>query len=123
MYFTYRDENRSFEDIGIYTGDSISVTGLAEPEQVKALDVTDGVIPVLGVRPLLGRSFSRKDDSPGSPETVMPGHHCEIMTAGRIVANRTLSSGGLLPEIGLRAVTRSFDDRLPKSKPQPNLAG
>ena len=43
MYFTYRDENRSFKDIGLYTGDSVSVTGLAEPEQVKALDVTDGV--------------------------------------------------------------------------------
>jgi len=23
MYFTYRDENRSFEDIGIYAGDSV----------------------------------------------------------------------------------------------------
>jgi hypothetical protein len=40
------------------------VTGVAEPEQVKSVNVTDGVIPLLGVSPLLGRSFSRKD-SPG----------------------------------------------------------
>ncbi len=71
VYFTFRDENRSFEDLGAYTGDSVSITGIAEPEQVKALDVTDGVIPVLGVRPLLGRSFSRRDDLAGSPDTVV----------------------------------------------------
>lgn len=33
MYFTYRDENRAFQDVGIYTLDSVSVTGVAEPEQ------------------------------------------------------------------------------------------
>lgn len=71
MYFTYRDQNRTFEDIGVYTGDSVSLTGKGEPEQVQALDVTDGVIPILGIHPFLGRSFTRKDDSPGSPDTVL----------------------------------------------------
>jgi len=33
--------------------------------------VTDGLLPILGVRPALGRLFTRSDDSPGSPETVM----------------------------------------------------
>ncbi len=70
-YFTYREESRTFQDIGLWRNDSLSVTGLAEPEQVDGLDVTDGIFPLLGVRPLLGRRFTRKDDSPGSPETVM----------------------------------------------------
>jgi predicted permease len=70
-YFTFRDESRTFQDIGLWRGDSVSVTGLTEPEQVDALFVTDGVLPVLGVRPVLGRWFSHKDDSPGSPRTVM----------------------------------------------------
>src|ERR1700681_3965543 len=42
MYFIYRDQGQSFQDIGLYAGDSVSVTGLAEPEQVRALLVTDG---------------------------------------------------------------------------------
>ncbi len=71
MYFTYRDENRSFQDLGLYTADTVSVTGVAEPEEIAALDVTDGVIPILGIHPMLGRSFTRKDDAPGTPETVM----------------------------------------------------
>ena len=33
--------------------------------------VTDGVLPMLGVQPALGRLFTRHDDSPGRAETVM----------------------------------------------------
>jgi len=70
-YLTYREEGRTFKDIGIWQGDSVSITGMAEPEQVDAVAVTDGVLPILGVQPALGRWFTRKDDSPGTPETVI----------------------------------------------------
>jgi predicted permease len=70
-YFIYREQNRAFEDIGIYQGDSVSVTGQGNPEQVQALDVTDGVLPILGLAPYLGRWFNRVDDNPGGPDTVM----------------------------------------------------
>jgi predicted permease len=70
-YTIFREQNQSFQDIGIYANDSVSVTGIAEPEQVKALDVTDGTLPILGVQPALGRMFSHEDDSPGTPETVI----------------------------------------------------
>jgi len=71
MYLTYREENRTFEDIGLWTSGSASVTGLAEPELTRALFVTDGVLRALGVRPLLGRWFSQSDDTPGAPATVI----------------------------------------------------
>src|SRR5579864_1087346 len=67
-YFIYREQNRVFEDIGMYEGDSVSVTGQGNPEQVHALDVTDGVLPILGVTPMLGRWFGRSDVQPGSPD-------------------------------------------------------
>jgi putative ABC transport system permease protein len=70
-YFIYREQNRVFEDIGMYQGDSVSVTGRGNAEQVQALDVTDGVIPTLGLKPTLGRSFGREDTSPHGPDTVM----------------------------------------------------
>ena len=70
-YFIYREQGRVFEDIGIYQGNSVSVTGQGNPERVEALDVTDGVLPVLGVTPALGRWFNRVDDSPSGPDTVM----------------------------------------------------
>src|ERR1700723_14106 len=52
-YFILREESRVFQDIGIWDSDSDSVTGLAEPEQVPTLNVTDGILPLLGVQPIL----------------------------------------------------------------------
>jgi putative ABC transport system permease protein len=70
-YFIYREQNQTFQEIGLYDHDAVSLTGTAEPEKLEALDVTDGIIPMLGIPPMLGRSFSRQDDSPGGPDTVM----------------------------------------------------
>jgi putative ABC transport system permease protein len=47
------------------------VTGVAEPELLRALFVTYGVLDALDEKPLLGRWFSPADDAPGSPETVI----------------------------------------------------
>jgi len=71
LYFIEREQNTTFEDIGIYQGDSLSVTGAGEPEHVRGLDVTDGTLPILGVKPVVGRLFTRRDDSPGAPQTVV----------------------------------------------------
>ena len=70
-YFIYREQGQTFQDIGIYQGDSVSVTGIGEPEQVAALNVTDGTLGILGVRPMLGRDFRREDDLPDAPETTL----------------------------------------------------
>ena len=71
MYFTYRDESRVFEDIGSWDTDAVSVTDLAEPEQLSAMRVTAGLLPLLRVQPVIGRRFSEEDDSPGAPQTIM----------------------------------------------------
>ncbi len=70
-YFIYREQARTLQDIGLYEGDSVSVTGVAEPERVDALRVTEATLPLLGIPPLLGRAFHKEDDMPGAPETVM----------------------------------------------------
>src|SRR5580698_9996479 len=70
-YFIYREQNHTFQDIGVYQRDAASITGVAEPERLDALDVSDGIIPLLGIPPILGRSFTLQDDSPGGPDTVM----------------------------------------------------
>ena len=47
------------------------MTGAGAPEHVRVLDVTDGTLPLLGVRPILGRLFTRQDDSPGAAQTAV----------------------------------------------------
>jgi predicted permease len=71
IYFIDREQSTTLQDIGAYDGDSLSVTGAGEPEHVTGMDVTDGTLRILGVVPALGRLFTRDDDSPGRPETVL----------------------------------------------------
>ncbi|HWE85836.1 MAG TPA: ABC transporter permease [Terracidiphilus sp.] len=70
-YFIEREQSKTLEDIGAYTGDAFNVSGSGEPEHVTGLDVTDGTLPLLGIKPALGRLFTRQDDSPASPKTVV----------------------------------------------------
>jgi predicted permease len=70
-YFIDREQNTTLQDVGAYNGDSLNVTGAGQPEHVGGLDVTDGTLPLLGVAPTLGRLFTRKDDSPDAPATIL----------------------------------------------------
>jgi hypothetical protein len=70
-YFTYREENRVFEDIALWNESAYTVTGMGDAERVDALDVTHSMFPILRMRPAAGRIFGPKDDETDSPETVM----------------------------------------------------
>jgi predicted permease len=95
-YFVYREQTRTFEDIGIDTSDAANVTGSGPPERLATLDVTDGVLPILGIPPLLGCWFTRADDQPGSPDTVMLtyGYWRRKFGGDRSVIGKTLDVNG-----------------------------
>ena len=74
MYLSYREHNRTFEEIGLWRSGSATVTGVGDPEQVRTIVATHETLPAIGVRPALGRWFSQADDTPGTPDTVMLMH-------------------------------------------------
>ena len=71
MAVTFQDENRSFEQIGIWIPQTVNITGLAEPEQVAAAFVTSQTMEAFGVPPLLGRWVGVEDESLTSPLVTM----------------------------------------------------
>jgi hypothetical protein len=71
LYFIYRDESHVFDEVSMWTSETSSVTGLAEPEEVPALLVTNRLLPILDVQPAVGRRFTPADDDPKNPRTVM----------------------------------------------------
>lgn len=71
LYFIYSDESRAFQDVSMWTDGTSGVTGLAEPEEVPVLLVTNRLLPILEVRPSLGRGFTASDDDPKNARTVM----------------------------------------------------
>jgi putative ABC transport system permease protein len=73
-YFTYRELGQSFEHVGVYRQEAVNLTGLAEPERLESLTVTDAILPALGIEPMLGRRFTLQDDQPNQARTVMLTH-------------------------------------------------
>jgi predicted permease len=74
MYFTYADNNRSFQEIGAWGAGYATVTGQGEPEELPTVGVTYGVLQALQVQPIAGRWLSKEDQTPGAPRTVMLGY-------------------------------------------------
>jgi predicted permease len=64
MYFTYLDENRTFQNLGMWSASGATFAGLGEPEQARTAWVTHGALQALGVQPLLGRVFGEADNVP-----------------------------------------------------------
>ncbi len=56
-YLTYQEENRTFDSFGVWNATQATVTGLAEPELVDVLWISEGALMALGVRPQIGRLF------------------------------------------------------------------
>jgi predicted permease len=121
MHVTYAEQNRTFEHIGLWTAITATVTGVAEPEEVRGVLVTDGTLQALNVQPVEGRWLSPQDQMPGAPETVMLGYGYWQRRFGgdRSVVGRSLTVGarprevvGVMPK-GFRVVTSEPDLILP----------
>ena len=68
-YPTFRDwqkDNHTFSSIAVWRGYAFSLTGAGEAEQVNAQLVSSDFFPILGVKPLLGRSFLAGEDEIGA---------------------------------------------------------
>ena len=76
MYFTYRDENRTFAALGLWADGSTTLTDGGEPERLRALRVTDGTLQALGVQPVRGRGFTEAEYGPAveGPRPVILSH-------------------------------------------------
>jgi predicted permease len=101
LYFTYREHAKVFQDVAMWQSGTVSVTGIAKPEEVRTLFATDALLPILGVQPQLGRGFTRADDAPGSAETVvlMAGYWRRTFGGDPSVIGRTITLDGRPREI------------------------
>jgi predicted permease len=117
MYFTYAEQNRTFQSLGVWTTGTANVTGLAEPEQVRTAEASDGMLQALGTAPEVGRWLSAADQIPRGPETVMLSHGYwqrrfggDPAVIGRniMVDSRPREIVGVMPK-GFRFVDADFD--------------
>jgi predicted permease len=71
MYFTFAEQNRTFQSLGVWCPGTANVTGLARPEEVHTKLISDGVLQTLDVPPLAGRWLTSSDQNPHGAKSVM----------------------------------------------------
>ena len=67
LHFTYLDEGRVFESIGMWDNGTVSVVGLEEPEEVETMFVTDATFEALRLQPAWGAGSRPRTTHPALP--------------------------------------------------------
>ena len=72
----WQERSRTFESMALFdsAGRGYNLSGEGEPEQVSGVRVTASFFTVLGVRPLLGRTFLPEEEAPGRDRVVVLSH-------------------------------------------------
>ncbi|HEX3745231.1 MAG TPA: ABC transporter permease [Bryobacteraceae bacterium] len=70
-YVDWRDQSRSFESMAAAEYWTPNLTGVDSPENLTGLHVTANLFPLLGIAPLMGRTFLPGEDRSGSEHEVV----------------------------------------------------
>jgi putative ABC transport system permease protein len=103
-YVTYREHSKTFAEVAIWNGRSVTVTEFADPERVDGIAVTSRLLPMLGVRPILGREFTEKDSDNSSPDVVMLSYGYWQRRFGgdpKVIGRRIMADGSAREIIGV----------------------
>jgi putative ABC transport system permease protein len=73
-YLDWRKEAKSFDLMGAYAWDEVSLTGDGQPQKIQAFHITSNFLAMLGVQPQLGRSFVLEEEEPGKNQEIILGH-------------------------------------------------
>jgi putative ABC transport system permease protein len=73
-YFTYRDQASEFEALVEFHQMNFDLLKRGEPDRVNTGVVSTNFFSVLGIQPILGRSFVPDDDKPGAPAVLIVSH-------------------------------------------------
>jgi putative ABC transport system permease protein len=70
-FFDWKEQNRVFEDMAAFGDTSVNLTSGGEPEEIPMQVATTGLFNILGVKPILGRSFAPDEGKPGQPGVIV----------------------------------------------------
>lgn len=121
MYFTFSDHNQSFQSLGVWVPSTANVTGIAQPEEVHTLLITDGILQTLDIPAAVGRWLSAADQDPHGAKRIMLsyGYWQRRLGGDRSVIGRsiqldsqTVEIVGVMPR-GFRFVDNDFDMLVP----------
>jgi putative ABC transport system permease protein len=70
-FVDWRDQSHAFEQMVAYGEGTATLTGIGTPEQIEGATISASVFPMLGVNPILGRTFTSDEEQPGKTHVVV----------------------------------------------------
>jgi predicted permease len=129
LYVTFSQHNQTFQSMGIWEPRTVNVTGTAQPEELQAQMISDGVLESLGVPAAVGRWFLPAEQDPhGAKKAILSYGYWQRRfggdpgVIGRVIQVDSLSREivGVMPR-GFRFIDRDFDLLLPMAVERANL--
>src|SRR5438309_3673262 len=73
-FLDWRARNQTFESVAAYSNAPLNYNDGEAPEQIQGLAVTADFFSVLGVQPVMGRTFLPDEDKPDSTQVAVVSH-------------------------------------------------
>ena len=73
-YEGWKADIPAFANVGIFSDGSVDLTENGESERLRAGYIDRDILPILGVKPSLGRGFTAAEDVPNGPRVVILSH-------------------------------------------------
>ena len=73
-YLDWQSQSQSFEQLALYRWWSVNLSGTETPERVQGFMVTANYVDVLGIKPIVGRNFSKEENQPGKDGVAIISH-------------------------------------------------
>jgi putative ABC transport system permease protein len=70
-YQDWRTQQDVFERMALYRSQSLNLTGMGNPEHLKAAVASSELFPMLGLNAIVGQTFTAEDDLPSSAAKVL----------------------------------------------------
>ena len=70
-YLDWQQRSQSFETMAAYRNDTFNLTGQGEPERLRGQMASAVVFNILGMKPILGRTFTTEEDRRGAAPVVV----------------------------------------------------
>ena len=118
-FLDWQRDNRTFSSMAVSRRYAFSLTGRGEAEQVKAEFVTADFFPLLGVNPILGRTFTQSEEQPGAGPVALIseglwrrkfGAAADVLGKSVTLDGKDFTIVGVIPA-GFRLLTPSFHEQ------------
>jgi putative ABC transport system permease protein len=116
-FFDWRTQNHSFEQLVSYHDSSLTLTGVERAVHLDGEVVSADLLPLLGIRPQMGRGFSAADEKQGT-RVALISHELWVSQFGADpgIVGRTLHlSGDAFTVIGVMPASFRFPVTAPKN--------